>query len=108
MAVKNIWGVTRKQIEVLFKLANFEDFKITRIEKDTNCGDKCLVVFAESEWGVDKEDTVMVEDEIVRIYQQGYEDQCDFSSGFKVQPDKYIQWELWCGLIEPIDFDRMS
>lgn len=106
--IKHIWDLTLSEIEILFQIADFTDFKITRLEKGTDCGIvDCLTVFAESEWE-DGDDSFIIEDEIVKLFPTSYEDSGRFSRGFYIPPYKYIQWSLWCNLIEQINFDHLE
>lgn len=105
--MRDISNLTIEEVDVLFKVADFEGFIITKLEKDEDG----LIVYAESEWTScndnGEEEDFTCEDKIVELYPTRYRDLSDFTPGFKLDRDKYIQWALWCGLIEKIDFDEV-
>ena len=110
MQTKTLRTANKQQIRKLLKLSknSFDDFEITRLEYDRES--KSLEVYAESEWlthdDEGNDETLKLEDLIATLYAKGYRDECEFSRGFVVENNDYAQWLLWCGFIEPIDFDK--
>lgn len=99
-----IENITKEQIEKLFKLAEFDEFEITKLEY--NPINESMLVYSQCDW-TDGEDNLLLEEAIVSLFTDDYENECDFSPGFELSESDYIQWALWCGILDEINFDNM-
>ena len=91
--MRHIHDITIEEVKALFKHSTLHDFTVTEVEK----GDNCIYVYTEA--GCEGH-------LVAELYADGYSNHCDFQPGFSMPMTTYIQWALWCGMLEVIEFSE--